>query len=148
MDAQEVVEPDSAVPSLSLELAGRRTQFCPAPRPSEPLTEAEEREGQPVECDDTATLGIDNIFTIGRDADNQFVCGERHASRRHARIVYQHNDFFLIDQSTNGTYVQMEDERVTRVHRGKLRLWGSGWISLGEPLASGRAIHFALGQAS
>ena len=49
---------------------------------------------------------------------------------------------YLVDFSTNGTYVQTEDEQVTHVHRGKLKLWGEGWISLGEPLNLGQPIHY------
>ena len=148
MDAQEAVDPDSvrqAGPSLRLELGGKRTDFCPAPCAEE--DDADDPE-ESLAADDTESLGVANIFTLGRDETNRLVCGRSHASRRHARIVYQNNDFYLIDQSTNGTFVQMEDERVTRVHRGKLRLWGSGWIALGEPLAEGRAIHFCLEAAS
>lgn len=81
-------------------------------------------------------------FNLGRDECNDFVYGGEFASRRHARIVRQHKDFYLVDFSTNGTYVQTEDEQVTHVHRGKLKLWGEGWISLGEPLNLCHPIHF------
>jgi len=86
--------------------------------------------------------GRDVEFSLGRDENNDFVYGGEFASRRHARIVRQHKDFYLVDCSTNGTYVQTEDESVTHVHRGKLKLWGEGWISLGEPLNLSRPIHF------
>jgi pSer/pThr/pTyr-binding forkhead associated (FHA) protein len=81
-------------------------------------------------------------FNLGRDDRNDFVVGGEFASRRHARIIREHKDFYLVDFSTNGTYVQTEDEQVTHVHRGKLKLWGEGWISLGEPLNLGQPIHY------
>jgi len=81
-------------------------------------------------------------FSLGRDDCNDFVYGGEFASRRHARIVREHKDFYLVDYSTNGTYVQTEDETVTHVHRTKLKLWGEGWISLGEPLNLGQPIHY------
>jgi len=89
-----------------------------------------------------------NSLTLGKDAENQFVFGGPAASRHHARVVFANNDFFLIDHSTNGTFVQTEDERVAHVHRDKIRLWGSGWISLGEPLAIAPTVHFRLGDSA
>ncbi len=67
------------------------------------------------------------------------------ASRHHAHIECHNNDFVLVDHSTNGTYVQTEDERITFVRRGDMRLWGNGWISLGEPLSDQTAIRFQHG---
>ena len=87
----------------------------------------------------------DGEFYLGRDAANDFVYGSQLASRRHARIERRHKDYYLVDCSTNGTYVQTEDERVTHVHRDTVKLWGQGWISLGQPLNLGRPIHFRQG---
>ena len=87
-------------------------------------------------------------LTLGTAQNNQFIFGSTAASRHHARVVFSNNDFFLIDHSTNGTFVQTEDERVAHVHRDKIRLWGSGWISLGEPLAIAPTVHFRLGDSS
>ena len=82
------------------------------------------------------------IFYLGKDDSNDFVCAGEFTSRRHAHIVRQHKDYYLIDSSTNGTYVQTEDEQVSHVHRDKLKLWGAGWICLGEPLHVGQPIHY------
>ena len=84
-------------------------------------------------------------FYLGRDDENDFVYGTELTSRCHARIEHQHKDFYLVDCSTNGTYVQTEDEQVTHVHRNKVKLWGQGWISLGQPLNVGQPIHFRQG---
>lgn len=67
-----------------------------------------------------------------------------YTSRRHATIERRKHSYVLIDHSTNGTYVQTEDERVAFVRRGELRLWGEGWISLGAPLSPESAIRFRL----
>ena len=64
------------------------------------------------------------------------------ASRSHAHIEQRKQYFVLVDHSTNGTFVQTEDERVTFLRRGELRLWGNGWIALGEPLSQESAIRF------
>ena len=67
------------------------------------------------------------------------------ASRRHATILRRKHDYVLVDHSTNGTFVQTEDERVAFVRRGEVRLWGEGWISLGGPLSEPSAIRFRHG---
>ena len=76
----------------------------------------------------------------------QDVCGLRvagsHTSRHHATIERRKQSYVLVDHSTNGTFVQTEDERVAFVRRGELRLWGEGWISLGAPLSEDSAIRF------
>ncbi|MEM9620667.1 MAG: FHA domain-containing protein [Pseudomonadota bacterium] len=79
---------------------------------------------------------------LGKSADNDLIYESPQTSRFHARIEYKNNDFYLVDCSTNGTYVQTEDEAVTRVHRNRIRLWGSGWLSLGQPLSVAEPIHF------
>lgn len=83
---------------------------------------------------DTLTLG-----SLGA-ADLQ-VPG-RHTSRSHATIERRKHDYVLVDHSTNGTFVQTEDERVTFVRRGEIRLWGDGWLSLGDRLSEDSAIRF------
>ncbi len=76
-------------------------------------------------------------------ADNAgLVVPRTFTSKNHAHIVRRKDDFVLIDHSTNGTFVQTEDERITFVRRAEMRLWGSGWISLGEPLTPAAAIRF------
>ena len=76
-------------------------------------------------------------------ADGSDVVVERpFVSRRHAVLCCKDRYFELTDVSTNGTFVQTEDEQVHFVHRGSLRLWGQGWISLGEPLCEEAALRF------
>ena len=83
-----------------------------------------------------------HIFTMGRGQDCDIVVSDRLSSRKHAHFVYRKGKFVLIDHSTNGTFVQTEDEQTTFIRRGEMRLWGSGWIALGQPLSDGAAIRF------
>ena len=48
-------------------------------------------------------------ITIGRAEDNDLVVKGHLVSRLHARIEISRNSFVLIDQSTNGTFVQTVD---------------------------------------
>lgn len=87
-------------------------------------------------------------LTLGSRADigmpvGGSACGPC-TSRRHATIERRKHSYVLIDHSTNGTWVQTEDERVAFVRRGEVRLWGEGWISLGAPLSPESAIRFRL----
>ena len=110
-----------AGPRLVFEIEGQRAEFAPLEQP------------------DGAR---DKRFHIGKCADNDLVCRGEFTSREHAAIEFYRDDFYLVDTSTNGTYVQSEDERVTHVHRARVRLWGSGWLSLGNPLHAANPIHF------
>jgi hypothetical protein len=51
-----------------------------------------------------------------------------------------------MDESSNGTFVRLEDETVTFVHRRSKRLWGQGWISFGEPLTAASVVQFELAE--
>jgi len=72
-------------------------------------------------------------FTLGRDAQNDVVIADRLASRLHARIERRRDDFVLIDQSANGTFVTFEGEEEIHVRREELKLRGQGRISFGHP---------------
>lgn len=79
-------------------------------------------------------LRIDQLHpaaTIGRSADCDIVVGNMYASRWHATIKLRRTRFYLIDQSTNGTYVWMRGEEM-HVLRGELLLDDAGEISLGR----------------
>jgi len=86
--------------------------------------------------------GSYTTFLLGTHQACDLVCEGEYASRQHAQLMFARNDFFLVDSSTNGTFIQTEDEQVWHIHRRRIRLWGSGWISLGTPLNSGTPIHF------
>jgi pSer/pThr/pTyr-binding forkhead associated (FHA) protein len=81
-------------------------------------------------------------YRLGRDADCDFELVRPFASRHHARIVCRRQAFWLFDESSNGTFVRNEDESVLYLHRRSCRLWGTGWISFGEPLMSDSVVSF------
>src|SRR5436189_16968 len=70
--------------------------------------------------------------TIGRAEDNDMVVKGNLISRLHARIEISRNKFVLIDQSTNGTFVQSADGEESFVRRDSLQIKGQGMIGLGR----------------
>jgi class 3 adenylate cyclase len=72
------------------------------------------------------------LLSLGRDASCDFHVEDRFASRKHASIVLRRTQVFLIDQSTNGTYVRRRDGGVTHLFRAEMLLEGEGEISLGR----------------
>ena len=55
------------------------------------------------------------------------------ASRQHVRIECRRGKFFIIDQSTNGTYIKAEETGgETFLRREEAPLTGAGVISLGR----------------
>lgn len=79
---------------------------------------------------------------IGRDESCALKIERPFVSRIHARIVCNGQDFSLVDESANGTFVRLEDERVVYLHRKRVRLWGSGYLSFGEPLTADSVVRF------
>ena len=69
---------------------------------------------------------------LGRGEENDIVVTDALASRAHARIELRRDKFVLIDQSINGTFVQIDGEREVRLRRDEIPLRGSGRISLGR----------------
>ena len=75
-------------------------------------------------------------FMIGRDARCDLIVNSDFSSRIHARIEYRRGKFVLVDQSTNGTYVNMENQQNLYIRREELPLVGVGVIGLGESVDS------------
>ncbi|SFX70776.1 adenylate/guanylate cyclase domain-containing protein [Marinospirillum alkaliphilum] len=71
---------------------------------------------------------------LGRSATCDIPVNESLASRQHIRIELRRDKFFLIDQSTNGTYIQLSDGRQSFARREEIQLTGEGVISLGRAL--------------
>ena len=84
-------------------------------------------QGQEIVVDEQRT----NI-TIGRAEDNDFVVKGNLISRLYARIEINRNKFVLIDQSTNGTFVQSKDGEEAFVRRDSMQIKGEGMIGLGK----------------
>jgi len=78
---------------------------------------------------DTAThAGVVNrrIFsarggTIGRLPDNDWVLPDPYVSGRHARIRYANGRFFIVDTSTNGTFINSPTNRLGRGKEHELK---------------------------
>lgn len=71
---------------------------------------------------------------LGRDPQCNLVISDRNASRQHARIERRRDKFFLVDQSTNGTFVAFSNEPEVVLRREELMLRGSGRIGFGHSL--------------
>lgn len=71
-------------------------------------------------------------ITIGRAEDNDLVVKGNLISRLHARVEINRNKFVLIDQSTNGTFVQSDAGEESFVRRDSLQIKGKGMIGLGR----------------
>src|SRR5581483_10930086 len=67
-----------------------------------------------------------------RAEDNDLVVMGNLISRLHARIELTRNKMVLIDQSTNGTFVQSTGGEESFVRRDSLQLKGEGMIGLGR----------------
>lgn len=81
---------------------------------------------------------------IGRADDNDLVVKGNLISRIHARIELRRGKFVLVDQSTNGTFLQNVQGQETFVRRDSMALGDEGTIGLGKSEAPGSAmaIHY------
>lgn len=72
-------------------------------------------------------------LTIGRDKTCDIVISDRKASRQHVRIEKRGNNrFFLIDQSTNGTFVVVGKDKEIRLYHEEMQLSGRGRFAFGH----------------
>lgn len=87
------------------------------------------------------------VITFGRDDCNDIVIDSTTASRRHGSMEYCKDGIYIIDDSTNGTYVFSNIGEKFQVHKGKIIMPARGYISLGEALGAGHpgAIQFVTG---
>jgi adenylate cyclase len=69
---------------------------------------------------------------IGRAEDNDVIVKGNLISRLHARIEINRHKFVLVDQSTNGTFVQSQDGDEAFVRRDSVQIKGKGMIGLGK----------------
>src|SRR5690606_30674497 len=77
---------------------------------------------KPVPADGSA-------FVLGRADNCSLVVPAPLASRQHARIEFRRGKYILVDQSTNGTWVRLQDGKDVYLRREELPLWGAGIIS-------------------
>ncbi|HKQ83000.1 MAG TPA: adenylate/guanylate cyclase domain-containing protein [Steroidobacteraceae bacterium] len=69
---------------------------------------------------------------IGRAEENDLVIKGNLISRLHAKIELTRNKFFLVDQSTNGTFVTSREGEESFVRRDTMQLKGEGFIGFGR----------------
>ncbi len=83
---------------------------------------------------------------LGRADDNDLVVKGNLISRIHAKVEMRRGKFVLVDQSTNGTFLQNVQGEETFVRRDTTELSGEGTIGLGRAEAPGSplAIHFEI----
>jgi hypothetical protein len=79
-------------------------------------------------------------ITMGRADENDIVVKGNLISRIHARIDCARRRFVLVDESTNGTFIQQDGREEVYVRRDSAVLTGSGVISLGRVAARGTAL--------
>lgn len=81
---------------------------------------------------------------MGRADDNDLVVKGNLISRIHARVEKRRGKFVLIDQSTNGTFLQNTKGEETFIRRDSTELVGEGTIGLGRVAKPGTplAIHY------
>jgi class 3 adenylate cyclase len=72
-------------------------------------------------------------LTLGRGPMNDLVVMGSWVSRNHAQITRKAGNFFLKDQSTNGTHVVPDQGEAVFLKLDEIMLAGSGHIRLGRP---------------
>jgi len=72
------------------------------------------------------------VATLGRQPHNDVVVNSKLVSRSHDRIEYRRGKFFLIDQSTNGTFAVIQGKKSVSLRRDEAALLGHGIIRLGK----------------
>ena len=78
-------------------------------------------------------------FQMGRDEGSDLVIHDRRASRQHGALVWRGDKVVLIDKSTNGTYVTIDDEPELFLRRKECILRGKGMICFSAPIGSADA---------
>ena len=83
-------------------------------------------------------------INMGRADDNDIVVKGNLISRIHARIEMRRGKFVLIDQSTNGTFLENARGEEVFIRRDSTELTGEGIIGLGRVAKPGTplAVHF------
>lgn len=85
------------------------------------------------------------ILLMGREEGNDIVVLDRRASRHHARIEWRSGRFYIVDQSSNGTFVAPEDETEIMLKREECVLPANGRVGCGfscEEDAQGEVVSF------
>lgn len=91
----------------------------------------------------------DQEFWLGRSKNCLARITNRYVSRQHARLCFEDNAYYIIDNSSNGTYIKTEDdsENDIVITNDRMLVKGSGIISLGMPVdkAGEHVVHYFIG---
>lgn len=79
------------------------------------------------------------VLTTGRDASCGVIVDDRRVSRQHARIERRSDGFYLVDTSTNGSFVSIQGRQEALVRKHDVLLEGRGKICLGSTINDGRS---------
>src|SRR6267378_1460600 len=83
-------------------------------------------------------------IVIGRAKGCDLVIDDKLASRQHCTLEARDDEFFLLDHSTNGTYVTVEGEHEILLNGEGVALAKHGWIAFGHPHGgSAEAVEFS-----
>lgn len=88
-----------------------------------------------------------SLLSIGRDLAGDVVLTGKNASRRHARVERRRDQYFLVDESSNGTFVTFEGDVELLLRREQVLLRGSGIVSFGSTStdADAETLRFTIG---
>jgi len=111
-------------------------------------------EAQAIKCRLEVEIGDQKLLidenrpaaTMGRQNFNDVVVNDDRVSRSHARIEHRRGKFYLMDTSTNGTYLQVQGKKGIYLRRDEAQLLGSGIIGLGREVRSDShyAVHYSV----
>jgi class 3 adenylate cyclase len=76
------------------------------------------------------------LFSMGRGHRNHLIVDQEMVSRSHADIQFRQGKFILIDHSTNGTYVLLENGANFFLRREEFTLLEQGCICLGQAITA------------
>lgn len=79
------------------------------------------------------------VLTLGRDPGSKLYISDRKASRAHARIEKRNNGYYLVDTSTNGTFVNFAGQQEVLVRQHEILMQGSGIICFGASIKDPKA---------
>lgn len=87
----------------------------------------------------------ERAYTFGRGAKCDQLVASTFASRVHARIENRQGIFFLVDESTNGTYLKIDDKIPVFLRQQEAPLQGKGVISFGQDIKQNNEylLHFS-----
>ncbi len=88
--------------------------------------------------------GHEGQFGIGRALTNDLVVNAEPVSRRHTAIELIRDHYVVIDKSTNGTHVYLDNGEMIYLRREQIPIWGTGQLALGAPSnqAENHVVHF------